>query len=75
MHTLNFSAEPGHDHHECDSVVEGEWVIFRCPICSDYERRINVFTGETKVKHLSPIIRHSGRHSPYPDGPPNMTLN
>lgn len=64
MHTITFSTEPGYDHHECDSVVEGEWVVFRCPICSNYERRINLLTGETKVKNLSSVIRHSGRHNP-----------
>jgi hypothetical protein len=66
MFELNFELDPTYGYHECVSVAEGEWVIFRCPICKDYERRINMLTGETKVKDLSPIVRHSGRHTPLP---------
>jgi hypothetical protein len=64
MFELNFEIDSKYSHHECDSVIKGEWVIFRCPICKNYERRINMLTGETKVKNLSSIVRHSGRHMP-----------
>lgn len=66
MIELNFELDSTYGYHECVSVSEGEWVIFRCPICKDYERRINMLTGETKVKDLSPIVRHAGRHIPFP---------
>jgi hypothetical protein len=63
MHEFNFSFNNlEYDQHECDSVMEGDWVIFRCSICRDYERRINTVTGETKVKNGSSSVRHTGRH-------------
>jgi hypothetical protein len=71
MLDFNFSLKSGYNHHECDSVIEGDWVIFRCPICIDYERRINVLTGETRVKNLSSIVSHSGRHNPFKEGTVN----
>lgn len=64
MYEVDFSFGPGSNHHECDSVMEGDWVIFRCPICEDYERRINLVTGENQVKNISSIVSHSGRHWP-----------
>jgi hypothetical protein len=63
MHEINFSFNNlEYDQHECDSVTEGDWIIFRCSICKDYERRINTVTGETKVKNGSTTVRHSGIH-------------
>jgi hypothetical protein len=61
IHEFDFSTNP-YNNHECDAVTEGDWVVFRCPICKDYERKINVITGETKVKNLSSTVSHSGRH-------------
>ena len=61
MQIVDFSTFNG-TNHECDAVMEGDWVVFRCPICKDYERRINTVTGETKVKNLSSTVSHSGRH-------------
>ena len=61
IHEFDFSTNP-YNNHECDAVTEGDWVVFRCPICKDYERKINVITGETKVKNLSADVSHSGRH-------------
>lgn len=34
------------DSHKCYSETEGDWIVFRCPVCEDYERRINIKTGE-----------------------------
>ena len=63
MHEINFSFNNlEYDQHECDSVTEGDWIIFRCPICKDYERRINAITGEMKVKNSRSTVRHAGRH-------------
>jgi hypothetical protein len=62
MHEIDFSPKPGYNNHECDAVTEGDWVVFRCPMCQDYERRINVVTGETRVKNPSSSVSHSGRH-------------
>jgi hypothetical protein len=30
--------------------MEGQWIVFTCPVCDDYERRIHSVTKETRVK-------------------------
>jgi hypothetical protein len=66
MLELNLSFESGWlNHHNCNSATEGDWVVFRCPICKNYERRINRLTGETTVKNISAVVNHSGRHIPF----------
>jgi hypothetical protein len=32
--------------HHCTSHREGDWIIWRCPICAHYERRFNWRTGQ-----------------------------
>ena len=32
--------------HECKAEVQGDWVVFRCPHCPDFERKIHRQTGE-----------------------------
>jgi hypothetical protein len=76
MREINFSFNnPGHDQHECDSVKEGDWIIFRCPLCKDYERRINAITGEMKVKNGSSAVRHLGFHFCYKPADSHAELN
>ena len=36
--------------HHCTSHVDGDWIVWRCPICTDYERRLNHKTGKMAVK-------------------------
>ncbi len=51
--------------HTCITSREGEWVIFKCPICKDYERRMNLRTGEMKSKiGMTNTILHSGMMMP-----------
>jgi hypothetical protein len=64
-----------YDQHECDSVTEGDWVIFRCPICRDYERKINAVTGEMMVKNASTTFRHSGLHLHRTNGNNKALMN
>ena len=41
--------EIGHpDSHKCQTSLDGNWVVFTCPLCEDYERRVNRVTGEVK---------------------------
>jgi len=76
MHEINFSFNNSeHDQHECDSYIEGDWVVFRCPICKDYERRINAVTGEMKVKNGSSTVRHLGFHFCYKPTDSHAELN
>ena len=55
---IKSSKDPG--HHECTASREGDWDVYRCPICKDYERRINRLTGEMKVSNPNAHFRHSG---------------
>lgn len=57
----------GIQNHNCTSHREGDWVIWKCPYCSDprsewytnYERRVNLKTGEMKAKGVNDFT-HSG---------------
>lgn len=49
------------DHHKCYVEQEGDWLVFRCPACADYERRIHSKTGEMKSKYdRDNHVRHYG---------------
>ena len=51
------------DVHYCTSHREGPWIIWRCPVCQDYERRFNLETGQMRcVGHESGIV-HTGTSS------------
>lgn len=51
--------------HSCVVTQEGEWAIFKCPICDDYERRINLITGEMKSNiGITNTILHNGMMMP-----------
>jgi hypothetical protein len=63
MDELNFRTPLESETHECESAQEGEWIVYRCPICKDYERRINWRTKEMKVKNSNNGYLHSGSHS------------
>ena len=53
---IEFSGIPA-GSHKCTSEVQGDWVVFRCEHCQDYERRINlktktvVITGKNEFTH------------------------
>jgi hypothetical protein len=49
--------------HECEARVEGEWVVYTCPKCPAYERRINQRTDEMTSQGVG-IIQHSGTYAP-----------
>lgn len=59
---FEFPEDP--EAHECKSFRNGDWIIFRCPKCPDYERRINWRTGKMKVKNDDPHINHRGQYFP-----------
>lgn len=48
------------EQHECESYRDGEWIVFFCPLCRDYERRINQRTGKMEVKNSKEEINHFG---------------
>jgi hypothetical protein len=57
----------GPDHHKCTSTVEGDWIVFRCRHCPDYERRVNSRTGASRASNVRADVRHSGYHVPVED--------
>jgi hypothetical protein len=62
MYQVDFVPPSGSVEHECESISMGDWIVFRCPICKDYFRSINLITGEMKVGGSKESISHSGKH-------------
>ena len=61
---LNLDPSESPENHQCQSYRDGDWIIFRCPECADYERRLNWRTGEMMVRNSRPEINHFGRYEP-----------
>lgn len=64
MQTIRFDAPDDTEQHLCQSYRTGDWIIFYCEQCGDYERRLNWRTGEMKVKNAKAEIRHTGFYAP-----------
>lgn len=53
------------DSHACESRREGDWIVFTCPQCEEFERRINFETGEQHTTpSANPYILHQGSFMP-----------
>lgn len=48
------------NHHQCTTHRFGDWIIWRCPLCPTYERRLNAVTGEMKIKRGGSDAQHTG---------------
>ncbi|RMD85915.1 MAG: hypothetical protein D6813_15605 [Calditrichaeota bacterium] len=61
---LHVNLHPPSDatHHRCYSFRDGDWIIFRCKMCLDYERKLNWRTGKMQVRNDRPDIYHSGSY-------------
>lgn len=58
---LRSSTEPDF-YHTCVSHREGNWIVFTCPQCHRYERRLNFQTGEMNCTPADdPYIVHQGQ--------------
>lgn len=60
--------------HQCTSFREGDFIVWRCPVCENYERRFNLRTGHMKCVGKEGNFIHTGTS----DGQQNMealTLN
>ena len=46
--------------HICEASSSGEWIVFTCPVCPGYERRVNKKTGEMETKGTAgnPFTHH-----------------
>ena len=63
------------EQHQCIGHKEGDWIIFTCPICRDYERRINWKTHQVKVKKGSSMATHAGSHAPLKSSVKSFSVN
>jgi len=59
MGEITFLNLPEETHH-CTSHREGDWIVWRCPQCDRYERRLNARTGEMKTTRGGSEARHTG---------------
>lgn len=46
--------------HHCTSHVDGEWIIWICPICTGYYRKLNWKTGEMISNTNGSVFLHTG---------------
>ena len=47
--------------HRCEAEKKGDWVIYTCPQCPDYERRHNLITDQMiKKQHPANEALHEG---------------
>ncbi len=76
MDHLSFNPENEAESHGCESYRDGDWIVFLCPQCEGYERRLNWRTGEMRVRDNSEAnIRHSGEYFPQELGYAFMSPN
>ena len=51
--------------HTCEGKREGDWIVFTCPHCPEYENRINFRTKERKGRPAAdPDVLHNGTFVP-----------
>ena len=67
MSAIQFDGLPK-DIHSCTVSLDGDWIVWRCPFCRDYERRLNWQTGEMSVRRGGSAARHCG----FIEGKENM---
>lgn len=59
------------ESHHCTTHREGDWIVWRCPFCHNYERRLNIKTnqmtvrGKTDYQHVGSFLgnAHNGVQS------------
>lgn len=47
---IRFELNQEKEYHTCESRREGDWIIFTCSHCPEYENRIN-FKTEQRISH------------------------
>ena len=60
MESIHFNFKAQTENHECTAFRNGDWIIFQCPDCPNYERRINWRTGKMIIQNAKPNINHAG---------------
>jgi len=49
--------------HHCTSFRDGDWIVWRCPHCQNYERRFNLMTSTMSIKGKNDFT-HTGAFNP-----------
>ena len=58
---FEFSQREAAGRHRCEARREGDWAIFTCPLCNDFERRMNLKTGKMQTRQQEDsFILHEG---------------
>lgn len=61
MTKIEFSSSE--DTHVCEASVQDQWIVFTCPQCKDYRRKMHQETGEMVVENPGdPHILHQGMY-------------
>jgi hypothetical protein len=49
------------DAHECELEIKGNWIVFTCPLCPNYRRKMHMKTGEIVNENTGKVeANHSG---------------
>jgi hypothetical protein len=66
MASLHFEGLSDEVHH-CTSFRSGDTIVWKCPHCIGYERKLNLMTGEMSVKGKTGYS-----HTGFNEGKENM---
>lgn len=73
---IRFSNPFGATRHRCEGRREGNWIVFRCPLCPGFERRINLVTGDmVRRGEDADDLLHEGSWAPVGLKEGGSTLN
>jgi hypothetical protein len=75
MMKIKFETRSDRETHECESYRTGEWIIFKCPRCTGYEKRLNWQTGQMKTINANDDVCHTGNYFPVEYLDPFRNLN
>lgn len=53
--------------HQCTSFRQGDTIVWKCPLCIGYERRLNLVTGEMSV-----VGKTEYQHTGFNEGKENL---
>ncbi|MGH7496885.1 MAG: hypothetical protein ACREOO_31440 [bacterium] len=68
MFEIEIAPHDDGERHRCEAYREGDWIIFRCALCQDFERRYNWRTGVMKSRSTRTGILHAGNYFPQEFG-------
>lgn len=58
---INIEFSGSEDAHVCDVSIKDQWIVFTCPQCHNYCRKMHQETGEMVVENPgNPLIVHQG---------------